>query len=154
MGMMTVFHGGPVEVKDPRIVVGRFAKDFGPGFYCTVIREQAVRWAKRLPTSVVNEYTVRIGSSLRVLEFKEMTDEWLDFIASCRAGVPHTYDIVIGPMANDQVWNYVADYLDGIITKEQFWVLARFKYPTHQIAFCSEDSLKCLTFVSSEEVAK
>ena len=152
MGAMTVFHGGPVEIRNPQIIVGRFTKDFGPGFYCTVIREQAERWARRLPTSIVSEYEVRALSSLSILEFKEMTDEWLDFIAACRGGVPHEFDIVIGPMANDQVWNYVADYLDGTISREQFWVLARFKYPTHQIAFCSEDSLACLKFVSSEEV--
>ena len=47
-----------------------------------------------------------------------------------------------------------ADYIDGIITREQFWSLARFKYPTHQINFCSSESLKCLTFVSGEEVVK
>lgn len=152
--MMTVFHGGPVEIREPRIIDGRFTKDFGPGFYCTVIREQAERWARRLRTPVVNEYEVRIPSSLRLLEFKEMSDGWLDFIASCRAGQPHNYDVAIGPMANDQVWNYVADYLDGTISREQFWVLARFKYPTHQIAFCSEESLACLTFVSSERIAR
>lgn len=41
---------------------------------------------------------------------------------------------------------------DGIITRDQFWSLARFKYPTHQINFCSPESLKCLEFVSGEEV--
>lgn len=152
MGVLTVFHGGPVEICEPRIVVGRFTKDFGPGFYCTIIREQASRWARRLATPIVNTYEARIHPTLRVLEFKEMSDEWLDFIAACRSGCPHEYDIVIGPMANDQVWNYVADYIDGILTREQFWALARFKYPTHQMAFCSQRSLACLTFVSSEEV--
>lgn len=153
MALMTVFHGGPKAIREPRIIVGRYSKDFGPGFYCTVIREQAERWARRLPTPVVNEYEVRMAAGLRVLEFKEMTDGWLDFIATCRNGVSHDHDIVIGPMANDQVWNYVADYLDGTITRDQFWVLARFKYPTHQIAFCSEASLACLTFVSAREVS-
>ena len=83
-----------------------------------------------------------------------MTEEWLDFIISCRHGQPHTYDIVIGAMADDQIYNYISDYIDGIITREQFWVLAKFKYPTHQINFCSPAALKCLEYVSSEEVAK
>lgn len=152
MAMMTVFHGGPIEVREPRIITGRFTKDFGSGFYCTVIHEQAVRWARRHSTSVVSTFEVRLRSTLRILEFKEMTNEWLDFIAKCRVGTPHDYDVVIGPMANDQVWNYVADYIDGIIDQEQFWMLARFKYPTHQIAFCTDEALGCLAFVSSEEV--
>ena len=83
-----------------------------------------------------------------------MTEEWLDFIIACRHGEPHDYDIVIGAMANDQIYNYIADYMDGVITREQFWVLARFKYPTHQINFCSDGALECLEFVSAREVKK
>lgn len=32
------------------------------------------------------------------------------------------------------------------------WSLARFKYPTHQINFCTQTALACLEYVSSEEV--
>ena len=80
-----------------------------------------------------------------------MTDEWLDFIIDCRSGKPHQYDIVIGAMANDQIYNYASDYIDGAITREQFWVLAKFKYPTHQINFCTREALKCLEYRGYEE---
>lgn len=152
MGKMTVYHGSYTAVQQPRIIRGRNTKDFGIGFYCTIIREQAERWARRYDKGIVNTYTVRLDTSLKILEFKDMTEEWLDFIINCRHGKPHNYDIVIGAMANDQIYNYIADYMDGIITREQFWVLAKFKYPTHQINFCSSAALKCLNFVSSEEV--
>ena len=59
---------------------------------------------------------------------------------------------MIGAMANDQIYNFIADYIDGIITREQFWVMTKFKYPTHQINFCTSSALKCLQFISSEEV--
>lgn len=81
-----------------------------------------------------------------------MNDEWLDFIIACRSGREHDYDIVLGAMANDQIYNYVADYIDGAITREQFWTLAKFKYPTHQINFCTEAALKCLTYRTYEVV--
>lgn len=152
MGKMTVFHGGYVAVQNPKVIIGRNTKDFGPGFYCTLIREQAERWAKRYDTSVVSIYTVHINTDLKILEFKEMTEEWLDFIISCRQGQPHHYDIVIGAMADDQIYNHIADYMDGIITREQFWALAKFKYPTHQINFCTDAALECLEFISGEEV--
>lgn len=152
MGQMTVYHGSYITIDAPSIITGKNTKDFGEGFYCTIIREQAERWAKRYDHSIINTYTVRMDTHLKILEFKEMTEEWLDFIIACRHGDPHDYDIVIGAMANDQIYNYIADYIDGIITREQFWTLAKFKYPTHQICFCSEKSLHCLTFVSSEEV--
>lgn len=150
MGKMTVYHGSYTTVKTPVIKKGKNTKDFGSGFYCTVIREQAERWARRYDNAVVNTYTVRMNTNLKILEFKEMTEEWLDFIIDCRYGKPHDYDIVIGAMANDQIYNYIADYMDGIITREQFWVLTKFKYPTHQINFCTVEALKCLEFLSSE----
>ena len=154
MGKMTIYHGSYTTIKAPKIIKGKNTKDFGPGFYCTVIREQSERWAKRYDHPVLNTYTVRIDTKLKILEFKDMTEEWLDFIISCRHGVPHAYDIVIGAMANDPIYNYIADYMDGVITREQFWSLAKFKYPTHQISFCTAESLKCLEFVSGEEVSK
>jgi hypothetical protein len=153
MGKMTVYHGSYTTIKIPRIIIGKNTKDFGTGFYCTIIREQAERWAKRYDTGIVNTYTVRMDIQLKILEFKEMTEEWLDFIINCRHGIPHDYDIVIGAMANDQIYNFIADYMDGIITREQFWSMAKFKYPTHQINFCSPTALNCLEFVSSEEVS-
>ena len=76
----------------------------------------------------------------------------LDFIAECRNGKTHTYDIVEGPMANDTVWNYVNDYLTGRINRKQFWALAEFKYPTHQISFHTLSALDCLTYRKSEVV--
>ena len=82
-----------------------------------------------------------------------MTEEWLDFNVACRSGQPHDYDIVIGAaMADDQIYNYVSDYIDGTITREQFWVLAKYKYPTHQINFCTPKALECLDFISSEDL--
>ena len=152
MGKMTVFHGSYMTVEKPKIIIGKNTKDFGPGFYCTVIREQAQRWARRYERGIVNTYTVRMNTNLKILEFREMTEEWLDFIIDCRHGKPHNYDIVIGAMANDQIYNFIADYIDGILTREQFWSLAKFKYPTHQINFCTPEALHCLEFVSSEEV--
>lgn len=153
MGKITVYHGSYTTVEIPHPVKGKNTKDFGPGFYCTIIREQAERWAKRYEHPMVNIYTVRMNTNLKILEFKEMTEDWLDFIVNCRHDVAHDYDIVIGAMANDQIYNYIADYMDGVLTREQFWSLARFKYPTHQMAFCSLESLKCLEFVSGEEVS-
>ena len=152
MALMTVYHGGYQPVEKPEIIVNRHTKDFGSGFDCTVIREQAERWARRFNTKIVSSYEVRFSSELRILEFKEMTDEWLDFIVACRSGKNHDYDIVIGAMADDQIYSYVYDFIDGAITREQFWVLARFKYPTHQIVFCTDRALKCLTYRGFEEV--
>jgi hypothetical protein len=145
-----IFHGGYNVVRLPEIIKGRYAKDFGEGFYCTDLQEQAVRWAKRFDTPVVSIYNFKLNTTLNALTFSEMSESWLDFVVNSRAGIVHDYDIVSGPMANDQIYNYVSDYINGVLTNEQFWILAKFKHPTHQICFCTEKALKYLTFLKSE----
>ena len=152
MPKMLVYHGSYTAIAQPKIIHGKYMKDFGYGFYCTVIKEQAQRWANRFEIPTVNIYELHMNERLSILEFKEMTEDWLDFIVACRNGMPHTHDIVIGSMANDQIYNYISDFVEGIITREQFWTLARFKYPTHQICFCTESALRCLSFVKSEVI--
>ena len=151
---MVLYHGSKEIVEYPEIRKARFQKDFYFGFYCTLYAEQAKRWATRYGDGYINKYEYVPSSTLNCLYFEEMTEEWLDFIVACRNGKPHPHDIVIGAMANDQIWNYVADFISGILTREQFWILAKFKHPTHQIAFCSEKALSCLSFQSSQWVAK
>ena len=152
MAIMTVYHGGYTPIQNPEIRIGRNTKDLGNGFYCTIIKEQAQRWAKRYNTKIVSIYDVRMNSNLNVKEFREMSEEWLDFIIACRSGKPHQYDIVIGAMVNDQIYNFISDYIDGVITREQFWIMAKFKYPTHQINFCTEEALNCLKYRGYEVV--
>ena len=144
---MRIYHGGYVAVEMPKIFKSRFPKDFGEGFYCTELEQQAIRWARRYDTAVVSVYEYTSNKNLKMLVFKEMTEEWLDFIVGCRSGGKHDFDIVIGAMANDQIFNYISDFIDGILTREQFWALAKFKRPTHQICFCNDKALKTLQFI-------
>ena len=150
---MELYHASKEIVRYPEIRKARYTKDFSWGFYCTNNIQQAVRWANRGPGEpVINYYKYEPNEKLKIRKFPEISDEWLDFIAACRSGKTHDYDIVIGAMADDQIYTYVSDYIDGTITREQFWVLAKFKYPTHQIVFCTDEALKCLTSRGFEEV--
>lgn len=149
---MELYHGSYMAIPFPEIIKGKFTKDFGEGFYCTELKKQAVKWAKRYDTPIVNIYDYQSNEALNILQFESMTDEWLDFIVACRSGKPHNYDIVIGAMADDQIYNYIADFMNGVLTREQFWVLAKFKYPTHQINFCTSEALKCITYKGYEEI--
>ena len=120
------------------------------GFYCTSYEQQALRWATRFgKAGVVNVYSFDDQTELKIKRFLEMSDEWLDFIAACRNGVPHDYDVVEGPMADDTIFNYVQSFLDGEISRAAFWELAKFKYPTHQISFHTARALAALKFERS-----
>lgn len=145
-----IFHGSNVLVEKPQIIVSGFYKDFGYGFYCTSIEKQARKWAlTKKGESIVSVFSYQEDKTLRIKSFPKMTDEWLDFVVDCRRGIKHEYDIVEGPMADDQIWDYVEDFMEGAITREAFWVLAKFKYPTHQIVFCTQESLRTLKFERS-----
>lgn len=146
-GSTTLYHGSQVVVERPEIRSARFHKDFHLGFYCTRLRAQAERWATRYEAGgVLNVYRYSPLPALRVKAFAEMTEEWLDFIAACRTGQPHNYDIVEGPMADDTIFNYVQNFIDGRISREAFWALARFKKPTHQVCFHTTAALASLQF--------
>lgn len=147
---MNVYHGSNAAIESPAILASKFRKDFGEGFYCTEIESQAERWANRYDKAVVSVYHYTPNNGLKMLVFEEMTEEWLDFIVKCRSGGKHDFDIVIGAMANDQIYNYISDYIEGILTREQFWVLAKFKHPTHQICFCTDKALATLQFSESK----
>lgn len=138
--MQTLYHGSRVVVEQPEIRIQKFHKDFYWGFYCTSYEQQALRWATRFgKAGVVNVYSFDDQTELKIKRFLEMSDEWLDFIAACRNGVPHDYDVVEGPMADDTIFNYVQSFLDGEISRAAFWELAKFKYPTpsDQLPHCT-----------------
>ena len=148
-----IYHGSNVIVQNPKILINGYYKDFGYGFYCTNILKQAKRWAlTRKGASVLNYYSYTKNEKLKIRVFKEMSEDWLEFVVACRRGIEHNYDIVEGPMADDQVWDYVEQYAAGEISKTAFWELVKFRYPTHQIAFCTEAALTTLTFKGSEQI--
>lgn len=144
--VVMLFHGSSLPVEEPRVIPGSYAKDFGDGFYLTLLQDQAEKWAfrkyrnvRRADSSarpVVSVYRFeksKAAESCPSLLFPAMSDEWLDFIAACRGGVSHQYAYVEGPMADDKVYNFVESFLAGSISREEFWEKARFSYPTHQV---------------------
>lgn len=150
---MEIYHGSNIAVKQPEILTRGYYKDFGYGFYCTKSKKQAMRWAMtKRPEHIVNVYEYQENPDLKMKRFEKMTEEWLDFVAACRHGEKHDFDIVEGPMADDTIWNYVEDFLNGEISRAAFWELVKFRYPTHQILFCNEKALQCLAYKESEKI--
>jgi hypothetical protein len=156
MKMMELYQGSGEVVEYPDIRISRFTKDFSWGFYCTVKKEKAERWTEKwvgtnkIPT--VNFYHYTENPKLRILKFDGLNGEWLDFVAECRGGADHDYDIVEGPMADDVIWDFVGDYLKGKIERETFMSYAKFNRYTHQMSFHTARALRCLKFIGSEVI--
>ncbi|ETI98423.1 MAG: hypothetical protein Q611_LSC00357G0002 [Leuconostoc sp. DORA_2] len=147
-----IYHGSYMEIEFPEIRKHRFTKDFSWGFYCTKIKEQAERWAEKFNTSIVSIYEVKDMDLLNIKRFEDYTDEWLEFVVRCRTGSTHEYDVVIGPMADDTIYDYIEAYTHGQMNKKKFFELMKFKYPTHQISFHTIKALDCINFRDSYEI--
>ena len=95
MSKIKIYHGSNVAVPNPKILINGYYKDFGYGFYCTNIEKQAKRWAlTKKGASIVNIYSYTENEKLKSLCFKEMTEEWLEFVVACRIGKEHDYNIL------------------------------------------------------------
>lgn len=63
------------------------------------------------------------------------------------------YDVIIGGVANDKVFNTVELFLDGLIEKSAALERLRYEKPNPQICFCSQEAIvQCVHFVKSEVV--
>ena len=156
---MTVYHGGAVAVPNPDLSHSRKAVDFGAGFYVTPILDQAVRWGekrKRISGSAVvsrYEYDEIAASTLRVLSFGGYSEDWLDFIVKCRnLNDDSDWDIVVGGVANDKVFDTLEAFFDGFATKAQTIERLRIEVPNLQMCFRAVAALQTLKFVGSEQI--
>ncbi len=108
---MKLFHGTNKKFYEIDLMKSKDKRDFGKGFYTTTIFNQAEKWAKNQlvryggDCSFVKEFEFIERADLKIKEFPEMNAEWLEFVKKCRTegGIPHDYDIIKGPVANDQV---------------------------------------------------
>lgn len=150
---MKVYHGSWMEIAEPDLKHSRTDVDFGKGFYTTPLREQAVKWCgkfkRRGKQGIVTtyEFDESTSSSLKILSFDSYSEEWLDFILKCRRKQDSSdYDIVMGGVANDKVFNTVELYFDHLIDKQEAIKRLRYEKPNMQICFRSERALKQSTF--------
>ena len=123
---MLLYHGSNVEVRESKLFYSRRSLDFGAGFYMTSDYEQASAWARRVVrvrgqgAATVNVYeTGDDWATLNTLRFEKANHDWLDFVTANRTQRPKgiQYDLVIGPVVNDQTIDVLNLYLAGTITE-------------------------------------
>lgn len=156
---MILYHGSYVKIEKPDLVHSRRNVDFGPGFYTTPMREQAVKWCEKFKRrgkeGVLSTYYFdkNEDESLKTLIFDAYSEQWLEFILNCRRGTDATdYDVVIGGVANDKVFNTVELFFDGLIDKREAINRLRYEKPNLQICFRTQKALEQLYFEGSEKV--
>lgn len=156
---MILYHGSNVEVTKPQIIVSNRALDFGAGFYTTSSEDQAIRWSRvqtlrrRTGKPVVSafEFDLTRANDLSILRFSSADRQWLRYVTDNRKGVycGEKYDIVIGPVANDNTMSVISDYMVGTINEETALILLKPQKLADQYAFLTWKGLAMLRYVRS-----
>lgn len=159
MGKIILFHGSNIKILAPKILKSKRLLDFGHGFYLTTDLEQAKKWAIRTttrreegkPTVSVFETEENEIAKLKILAFSEPNKDWLRYISRNRTNSNATddYDIVKGPVANDQAIRTVNNYLKGYFNEDIAIQLLLPQKLKDQFAFKTENSLTILKFKES-----
>lgn len=138
---MILYHGSKQQISTPDIAFSRSKLDFGQGFYTTPIKQQAIDWAKRFKylghDAVLNcyEFDENVFQSAYTKEFYSYSEDWLDFILANRtAQEVENYDIVIGGVANDRVFNTIELLLENLINRQE--ALGRLIYEENNLQIC------------------
>ncbi|WP_346889192.1 DUF3990 domain-containing protein [Clostridium sp. UBA1056] len=147
--MNVIYHGSHIVNEKPSIIKDRYTKDFGYGFYCTRNKDEAIAESKIYKTPVVNVYELKDISGLKVKVFEEYNEEWLDFVAGCKNGGIHDYDVVEGFTTNDEIYEDIDAYLSGNIDKVAYLKLIKEECNKRQISFHNARALSKVVFLGS-----
>lgn len=162
---MRLYHGSNIVIDSINFAMCRPYKDFGQGFYLTDIEEQAEKMATRVSKiyggfPVVNIYEIdddfRELSDLRIKDFgAHTTEEWAKFIMNNRnrtftdeksllCNRDNKYDIVIGPVADDNMALLFRQYENEIIDFSTLLKGMIYRKTSSQYSFHTEKSIKLL----------
>lgn len=156
---MILYHGSNLTVENPKIITPNRYLDFGKGFYTTSNFEQAQNFADKVTArKKEGESTVSIYEfddtklyDLSVLSFEAADEKWLDFVSDNRNGsvLNEEYDIIYGPVANDDIFRTFILYTTGVLTKEQTLEALKIKKLYNQYVFKNDNALKHLRFINA-----
>ena len=160
---MILYHGSNTEIDKIDLIKCRPYKDFGCGFYTTPLKDQALSMAIRTTRIFMNgkpcitEFSCddNFAEAFKVKRFSEPGIEWAKFVINNRnhkftdihnseCNTDGKYDIVIGPVANDDITALVDVYLSGILSDEVLAKELTFRDLSMQISFHSVKAINCL----------
>jgi hypothetical protein len=155
-----LYHGTDSLFEDIDLTKSKERRDFGVGFYTTTISSQAEGWARSKKkrnhslNAYVYVYEAHISDSLSVCEHIDMSLEWLEMIKTNRelGGIQHNYDIVIGPVANDDTMLTVSRYIAGVYTSNEAIERLKYSKANNQVSFHTNNAIKVLKFIRRYKV--
>jgi hypothetical protein len=157
--LITVYHGSNALFDRPDLGLGRNRRDFGSGFYTTTLRSQAEDWARSVTERFGGEaylyvFEFDLADDLSVQAFSGISLEWLDMVKAnrMRGGVQHDFDVVIGPVANDNTVRTVSLYVAGVYDAEEAMRRLRYFKANDQVSIHTKRAMARLELKGREHV--
>ena len=146
---MRLYHTGTVVIKDPDLQHGRKNADFGQGFYLTPDKDFTYRWARK--DAIVNIYDLD-ETGLNIHLFTRNI-EWFNYIFHNRR-VEDTIDadVIIGPIANDTIFDTMGIISSGFLAPEEALELLLIGPEYTQVAIKSEKAKARLHWLEAEQI--
>lgn len=166
--ILKIYHGSTFIVEEPSLEILNYKTDFGKGFYTTTDFEQAKRWTKikkervkreqgdKSVNQYINIYEYTENEDLNILNFEEATEQWLKFVFKNRQSdeLVHQYDIVIGPVADDNLYQVLVGYENGVYDMQETIKRLKTYLLVNQISFHTLKSLECIKYIETVEVGE
>ena len=164
-----MYHGSNIEILEIDFALCRPYKDFGKGFYVTEIREQAEMMARRVSriyggspcvTAFTFDDRALLDKALNIRIFENPTEDWALFVINNRnrkfkdifsmeCNLDNKYDLVIGPVANDDLALLFRQFSNQLIDLDVLVKGMKFKKLTNQLSFHTH---RAISFLKKEEV--
>lgn len=154
-----LFHGTNILFEHIKLNKSKNKRDFGKGFYTTTLETQAKSWAENMFIRYggngiyVMKFKLKDIADLKIKQFKGLDEEWLNMIKNNRinGGIQHDYDVVIGPVADDNTMRTVALYVDGIYDQRMAIEQLKFSKSNNQVSIHTEKAISKLEFLGRDE---
>lgn len=151
---MILYHGSNTEISKIDLAMCKPYKDFGKAFYLTTILQQAREMAEKVaerfggtPTINVFEFDENFCSDLQVKTFSIANQEWAEFVMKNRnrnSTIMDDYDLVVGPVANDDIAMLFRTFSFGFISIDSLVQGLKYRKLNNQYAFKTNKAVALL----------
>ena len=160
---MKLYHGSNTEIDVIDLSKSKKYKDFGTGFYLTTILDQAIERAIAVtnrdgkePVVTTFEFDSSDLTGIKFKKFDKVDMDWALFITNNRnkdfkdinnelSNHDNKYDIVYGPVADDNVLGTIGLFLNDVVDLKYLTKKLKYKKLNNQYSFHTKKALKLLT---------
>ena len=161
---MKVYHGSISIIEKPNLEVLNYKTSSEKKFCTSIDKDTAEYWAEEKSRKIleknksvilkkyINVYEFVENEKLNILDFNKL-DEPDKFIEKNKSNeILHNYDIIKGPKINERLVEFLKEYKQRKLKKEELIDMLIIYKTINEISFHTEEAIKTLKFLCAEEI--